>query len=250
VPAPASSTERQRPLRVVITRPRERAQELAARLEAYGDTVLIEPLLAIERIPEATPDLAGVQAVVLTSANAAPALSGPAKGLPVFAVGDATAAAARRAGCATVVSADGAGADLARLIARRCRPDGGVLLHLSGEEVRPGMAEALAAAGFVLRRQPVYQAEAASTLSPSATEAFRRGQIDAVLLFSPRTARILVDLVRKHELDASVEAVSAVCLSAAVAKPCRELVWRDIYFAERPGRAALLEALEAVRRRC
>jgi uroporphyrinogen-III synthase len=250
VPVPASSTERRRPLCVLITRPRARAEDLARQLEAYGDTVLIEPLLTIEPIAEAIPDLAGVQAIVLTSANAVPALSEPAKGLPVFAVGEATAAAARRAGCATVVSADGAGADLARLIARRCHPDRGILLHLSGEKVRPEMTQALAAAGFGLRRQAVYRAEAATTLLPDTTAAFRRRQIDAVLLFSPRTARILVDLARKHDLEASLETVSAICLSAAVAKPCRELVWDDIYLAACPTRSALLEALEAVRRRC
>jgi uroporphyrinogen-III synthase len=250
VPAPASSTERRRPLRVLITRPRARAEDLARRLEAHGDTVLIEPLLTIAPIAEAIPSLAGVQAIVLTSANAVSALSEPAKRLPVFAVGDATAAAARRAGCATVVSAAGTGADLARRIARRCHPDRGILLHLSGEEVRPEMAQALTAAGFGLRRQAVYRAEAATTLSPNTTEAFFRGGIDAVLLFSPRTARILVDLIREHDLALTLEAVSAICLSAAVAKPCRELVWKNIYLAARPARSALLEALEAIRRRC
>ena len=111
MPAPgrAFSTERRGTLHVLITRPRERALEFARELEQRGDTALIEPLLAIEPIAGVAPELDGVQAIVLTSAHAVPALSERGRRLPVFAVGDATAAAARRAGCSTVVSAGGAG---------------------------------------------------------------------------------------------------------------------------------------------
>jgi uroporphyrinogen-III synthase len=211
---------------------------------------LIEPLLTIERVPGVAPDLAGVQALVLTSANAAPALSAPARQLPLFAVGDATARAAERAGCSRVISAAGSGADLARLIAQHCRPERGALLHLSGEHVRPGLAEGLAAVGFDLRRQVVYRAVAARGLSPVTVEALVQRQIGAVLLFSPRTAQTFVELISRHGLQGDLVATAAICLSAAVAQPCRELVWRAIYLAARPEPGPLLEALEAARRRC
>jgi uroporphyrinogen-III synthase len=235
---------------VLITRPRPKALELARRLEAQGDTALIEPLLAIERIPGAAPDLAGVQAILLTSANAVPALSAAARRLPLFAVGAATAAAARQAGCVTVVSAEGAGADLARLVARRCRPDAGALLHLAGETVRPEPAALLAAAGFALRRHAVYRAAAARALSAGTVAALRQQAIDAVLLFSPRAARTFTLLVGEHGLRASLGATAAICLSAAVAEACRELTWQAVYTACRPELPALLEVLEAARRRC
>jgi uroporphyrinogen-III synthase len=249
-PVPASSTERRRALHVLITRPREQALELAQQLAARGDTALIEPLLNIERLPGVPPDLAGVQALVLTSANAAPALSAPARQLPLFAVGDATANAAKAAGCRTVIAATGTGADLARLIARRCRPERGALLHLSGEEVRPGLAEELAAAGFDLRRQVVYRTVPARALSAPTVEALAQRQIEAVLLFSPRTAQTFVELIAWHGLRDHLAATAAICLSAAVAEPCRELVWRAIHLAAQPELGALLEALEAARRRC
>jgi uroporphyrinogen-III synthase len=204
----------------------------------------------IERMPGGSPDLAGVQALVLTSANAASAVGAPARPLPVFAVGEATAEAARRAGCAAVIATAGAGADLARVITQRCRPEHGALLHLCGEDVRPGLSERLAAAGFALRRQVVYRALAARVLSPAAIEAISRRQIEAVLLFSPRTARTFVALIDRHGLQGNLATTAAICLSAAVAQPCRELVWRAIHLAARPAPGALLEALEAARRRC
>ena len=201
-------------------------------------------------MPGAAPDLTGVQALVMTSANAAPALSAPAKQLRMFAVGAATAGAAKRAGCSTVISAAGSGADLGRLIAQHCRPERGAILHLSGEHVRRGLDEELAAARFELRRQVVYRAVAARALSPATIERLTRRQVEAVLLFSPRTAQTFVELIARHGLRDHVMAAAAICLSAAVAQPCRELVWRAIHLAARPELSALLEALEAARRRC
>ena len=237
-------------MRVLITRPRERALQLACELEQRGDTVLIEPLLTIEPIAGVAPQLDGVQGIVLTSAHAVPALNEAANALPVFAVGDATAAAAQSAGCSVVLSAAGAGKDLAALIAARCRPGGGALLHLSGEQVREGLAEALAATGFALRRQAVYRAVAAGALAPATVEALAAGKVDAAMLFSPRTARTFVELTDRHGLRERLTSTAAICLSAAVAHPCRELGWRGIYLAARPELSALLEALEAARRRC
>ena len=237
-------------MRVLITRPRARAENLARLLEQRGDTTLLEPLLRIEPIAGVTPQLDGVQAIVLTSAHAVAALSAQARRLPIFAVGEATAAAARGAGCHDVVSAGGSGSDLAAVIVARCRPDRGALLHLSGEQVREGLAEELAAAGFALRRQAVYRAVTAEALTPPTVEALAARQVDAVLLFSPRTARTFVELIGKHGLRDRLSGTAAICLSAAVAQPCRELLWRAIYSAARPEQAALLEALEAARRRC
>ena len=236
-------------MRVLITRPRERALELARALERRGDTPLIEPLLTIEPVAGAAPELDGVQAIVLTSAHAVPALSGPAKTLPVFAVGDATAAAARRAGCGAVISAGGAATDLARSIAAHCHPSGGALLHLSGEHVREELVEELVAAGFALRRQAVYRALAANALAPATVEALAKRQVDAVLLFSPRTAGIFVELVGRHGLHERLAGIAAICLSATVAQPCRGIGWRAVHVAARPELGALVEALEAARRR-
>ena len=234
-------------MRVLITRPRERAVELARELERRGDTALIEPLLTIEPIGDVVPELLGVQAIVMTSARAVPALSPAAKALPIFAVGDATADAARAAGCEIVISAGGAAADLAGLITARCRPSRGALLHLSGEQVSEGLAEPLAEAGFALSRQVVYRAVAADALTPATVEALAARQLDAVLLFSPRTARIFVELIGRHGLRGSITRIAAICLSAAVAQPCREIVWGAVHVAARPELGAFLEALEAAR---
>jgi uroporphyrinogen-III synthase len=237
-------------VQVLITRPLADAEELARALEVRGHRALIAPVLTIEPIPDAVPDLEGVQALVLTSANAVPALAGTDPGRPVFAVGEATAQAARAAGCSDVRPAAGDAASLARLISADCRPEGGALLHLAGTEVRPGLAEALAAAGFELRRQAVYRAVAATRLPAPVIEAIRRRAVDAVLLFSPRSAAIFVDLIVRHDLAGCLGRTEAVCLSAAVAAPCGRLSWARLRVATRPEVEMLLRQLEGGAGRC
>jgi len=85
------------PLRALITRPREDAEEIAEQLRARGIESVIEPMLAIVPVPHPGLDLTDVQALLFTSANGVRAFAAATtvRSLPVFAVGDATAAAAR-----------------------------------------------------------------------------------------------------------------------------------------------------------
>jgi uroporphyrinogen-III synthase len=232
-------------VQIVITRPRPQGEALAARLGAEGHDCLIEPVLEIELLPGAPPSLEGVQAIVLTSANAVPALSEQARHLPVFAVGEATAAAARVAGCCRLAVAEGDARSLGRLIAARCRPGDGALLHLSGDYVREGLEEALAPAGLELRRHAVYRAAAARILSPGLRAALEHSTIGAVLLFSPRTAPAFADLVRSSRLQGGLAGAAALCLSSAVAGEARPLPWSEVRVAARPTTDALVHLLDA-----
>jgi len=105
-------------MRVVVTRPQADSERTAAALEALGHEVLVTPLMRIEPVAA---DLAGTwSAIVITSANALQAVPvTAAKTLPVFAVGDRSAEAARQAGFAEVSSANGDIKDLVRLVAAR-----------------------------------------------------------------------------------------------------------------------------------
>lgn len=236
-------------MRVLITRPTEQAEPLARELERRGHAVLIEPLLTIERMTQDAPKCEGLQGVLLTSANAAHALRGELSGLPVYAVGGATAKAAQEAGCVEVHVAGGDASHLARLVIERCRPAAGALLHLSGTVIRESLAADLEAHGFEVRRQIVYRAGPAGALSPELQAALRARAIDAVLFFSPRTAATFAKLAGGARLAGSLGHVDALCLSEAVAEACRPLTWRRVLVARRPDQTALLELLEGPGRR-
>jgi uroporphyrinogen-III synthase len=234
-------------MQALITRPEEDAQTLAAPLIARGIVPLFEPLLSIRRLGRAAPDLAGVQALAFTSANGvrAFAAASPERLLPVLAVGDRTAAAARDLGFAAVESAGGDVAALAELVIARLAPSAGAVLHAAGSVVAGDLAGRLASAGFAVRRAVLYEARPARALSPAAQAALREGRVDLALFFSPRTAASFVRLAAAASLGARCPGIDAVCLSPAVAAALKGVAWRHRIVAAAPTQASLLAALDA-----
>lgn len=235
-------------MRVLVTRPEADAGPIAADLAARGHTAVIEPLLTIVARPEVGVDLTGVQAIALTSANGARTLAARTerRDLPAFAVGDATAAAARAAGFAAVESAGGDVAALAALIAARLDPGAGSVFHAAARHVAGDLKGRLEAAGFAVRRVALYDAEPRPALSPATAAALRDGGIDATLFFSPRTGRTFVRLLAESRLTAVCGRITAVCLSAAVAEEIKQLPWHALLVAAQPTQAALLDSLAAL----
>jgi uroporphyrinogen-III synthase len=230
---------------VLVTRPLPEAEETAARVRALGHACLIEPMLEIRPIPGPSLDLAGVQALLVTSRNGARALAQrtPERGCPAFAVGAATAEALRGWGFLRVESAEGAAADLAELVLRRCSPTAGPVLHVRGDALAGDPVPALRACGFEARSAVLYEASTPFAFSDRLKRTMRQSALGYALFFSPRTARTFVTLARAAGLESRCADIEACCLSAAVAAGLEGAPWRRVRVSVRPHQEALLELL-------
>ena len=242
-------------MKILLTRPRADAEDLAKLLDARGHEVLLEPLLEIVAVPGEPVAATDSQAILFTSANGVRALLArnaddisALRHLPVYAVGDATGRAAKEAGFAEVISASGDVKALAALVAARVRPEAGPLLHVAASDVAGDLAGLLGAQGFTVTRAVLYEAKKAEALSAETAGALRRGEIPAALFFSPRTAATFVALAGAADLAPALGRTTAVCLSAAVADAIDDLPgaasWRDILTAAEPTQDSLLSALD------
>lgn len=229
-------------MRILVTRPSGDGEATAELLRARGHEVLLAPLMAIRFHDGGEIALGGVQAILATSANGVRTLARRTKrrDVPLFAVGRQTAQEARTHGFVAVLSADGDGADLAKAAIGWAKPQDGALLHVAGSNTKGDLAAALTASGFDVRTAALYDAVAADALPDEAVQAIRSGALDAVLLFSPRGARVFAALAAG--LDCS--AVTAVCISEAAAKALDGLALRAVLVADRPDQDALLARLE------
>lgn len=225
-------------MRVLLTRPRSESEPLTAALLARGIESAIDPMLEIVLKP-APVQLAGVQAVLLTSANGARALAQSTwrRDLLVLTVGGATAAAARAAGFADVDSADG---DVNALcdLASNFDPRAGIMLHVCGAAVAGDLSGMLTARGFTVRRAVLYEAKEATALSEDTITAVREGKLDGALFFSPRTASTFVTLA--EAAGVALSSLTAWCLSAAIAEAASSS-WRAVKVAPRPDQRSLVE---------
>jgi uroporphyrinogen-III synthase len=219
---------------------------LAEALATRGIEAIVEPLLDIHYRDEPAPDLAGVEALLCTSANGVRALarlSGD-RGIALFAVGEATAARARDEGFAQVESAGGNVEDLARLVRQLLRPGAGRLLHVAGSDVAGDLAGMLREEGFAVDRVVLYEARPVPGLSAPTVAALQSGLVDFALFFSPRTAAVFTRLAEQAGVGAAIRGVTAVSISAAADRGLGDLAFRGRLVADTPDQNALLAVLD------
>ncbi|MBM3520963.1 MAG: uroporphyrinogen-III synthase [Alphaproteobacteria bacterium] len=230
-------------MKVIVTRPRIDGEALAAKLAKFGHEAVMAPLLAIvPRRPVAIPARA-YQFAVATSANALRVLTDaePPRSLRILTVGPQSLAAARAAGFG---AAEAHGGDVDRLhrhIASHFEPQAGPILYLSGAETAGDLEAKLRASGFSCDRIILYDAVTASGLGP-ARAVLAGGASVAVLLFSPRTARIWRNLVELEGLAADAAKAWHCCLSANVARVL-PVEWKSAV-TKSPDEAGMLTLLE------
>ncbi|MEJ0027540.1 MAG: uroporphyrinogen-III synthase [Rhizomicrobium sp.] len=233
-------------MRVLVTRPADDAEETAALLRARGHEPLVAPLLSVRYRDGHPLYLDGVQAILATSANGVRAFARRTsrRDLPVFAVGAQTAEAARAAGFAEVRNADGNAQALAAAVRGWAKPQDGVLLHAAGAEAEGRLADALRSAGFTVRTEILYDVPALERFPEAARAALHGGEIDAVLLFSARSAGAFAACVAEAGLKPACACLVACCISEAAARPLAGLTFHDIRIAGHPNQAALLDLIK------
>jgi uroporphyrinogen-III synthase len=205
--------------RVLVLRPEPGASETLERARQLGLDAVSMPLFRIEPVEWKPPEPAGFDGLLLTSANAVRCAGDglqSLRGLKAYAVGEATAAAAREAGL-DIASTGEAG--VTRLLGS-IEPDLR-LLHLCGEErtEAPDARQRITAV-------PVYRAVP--------TEADLSGAAGAVaLIHSPRAARRLAELVDERG------SIAIAAISQAAGDAAGE-GWEQVEAIDTPTDAALL----------
>jgi uroporphyrinogen-III synthase len=225
-------------MRLLVTRAEPDALKLKAALERLGHEATVEPLLQVEPQTNVALELDGVQALIATSRNGVRALKSHlslalARTLPMFAVGKATAEEARALGFETVITGAGTANELVTHIVAVVDPSAGLLLHLAGDHLAVDMCSELEAHGFRVAQAVVYRSVAAKTLSEETVEQLAEGEIDGVILLSPRTAAVYASLMRRQGLSTVARTLTHFCLSEAVARQLTPL---------RPVRTAIADA--------
>jgi uroporphyrinogen-III synthase len=238
------------PMRLLVTRPEPDALKLAGVLEELGHEATVEPLLSASFDATDAIDLDGAQALIATSRNAlrvlkaSPALA-QARAMPLFAVGRATAAEGRALGFETVVTGAGTAAELVGHIVSALDPAAGLVVHLAGDALAVNLQTELEAHGFRVVQPVVYRMLPAQALSEETIEQLGMGEIEGVILMSPRTAAVYASLIRKHGLAATIRPLPHFCLSQAVARRLQPLDGVHVEIAEAPRLEELLALVEA-----
>jgi uroporphyrinogen-III synthase len=237
---------------ILVTRPQPDNDTTAAALRARGFEVLPAPMLRFEQVPFRDDADVSYGAVIVTSANALRAIAdqpvvATLQKLPLFAVGERTAEAARDAGFENVISADGDANALRDLVADSVRTKRlkktQTLLYLAGADLARDLAGELGERGFNVTMQTTYRMTPVTAFPADVGDAFAAGGIEAVLHYSRRSARAFVDAARAAGVEISALAIPQCCLSDQVASVVRDAGATRVLVATRPDEDALFAAL-------
>ena len=237
---------------VLVTRPHPDNEATATTLRGRGIEVLLAPMLRFEAHAFQDDADARYGAVIVTSANALrgfeqhPSGQGLLK-LPLFAVGEHTADAARRAGFDKVISANGdvtalRDAVLAGVKAKQFKKTS-TLLYLAGADLARDLAGDLGERGFTVVTHTTYRMIPVTDLPHEASEGFAANRVRAVLHYSRRSARAFLEATRTAGVEISALAIPQCCISDAVASIVRDAGATQVLTASQPDENALFETL-------
>jgi uroporphyrinogen-III synthase len=238
---------------VLVTRPQPDDEATAAALRVRGFEVLKAPMLRFEPVAFQDDSDAAYGGVIVTSANAVRGIEPHLENsrlleLPLFAVGEHTAATARRAGFENVISADGDAAGLRDCVLASVKTQGlkkaSPLLYLAGADLARDLAGELGERGFTVVTHTTYRMSPVSRLPREICDAFAANAIEAVLHYSRRSARAFLEAVRTGGVEISALAIPQCCISALVASVVRDAGATQVMVAATPDENALLEALD------
>ena len=221
-------------MRLLVTRPEPGASTTTAKLAAMGHEVVSLPCLTIKPLTLELPLTPA--ALIITSGQAIPALPATLHNVPVFCVGDATAAKLRMAGFTRVESAQGDAIALTKLvISRNVRG-----LHVLAVGTRHGLklATDLHKAGINVLRRRVYSVRRLPQLPAEVSLALAENYFDGALFYSAETARAFTRLK-----PPGTARMRAYVLSQNVEKGLQDAPWLAIHSAKAPTEADLMALL-------
>lgn len=239
LPLPLRTSRDGRPLRVLITRPDEQAEETAELVRAAGGVPLVHPCLRrapasdVAALLSALSQPDGYRLVAVTSANAAlavvealpqlgPEIAIRLRRTPFAAVGTRTAAALAAHGIVAQIVAehDSTGEGLATAIVNNLRTHGQILdgtrvLVPRAAVANPALVDSLRHAGAAVTEAVAYQMlpSPPSLLAPM-VELLRRGEVDLLPFGSPRTAAVALDALAALGVEAASKALERVVIGA------------------------------------
>jgi uroporphyrinogen III methyltransferase/synthase len=213
--------------RVVVTRAREQASGLRARLEELGAEVIELPAIAVKPLEFELPDLSAYGWVVLTSANGVDAFftrglhargldTRALAGAKVAAIGPGTAAALERFGVrADLVPERFVAESLLAAFPTPAQP-GEKLLLARAEQARDVLPDGLARNGYSVDIVAVYQTVTAEP-DPVDLERVRAGAFDAITFTSSSTVDNFRRLVGPLNGDPIIVSIGPITSESAAA---------------------------------
>ena len=226
---------------VLVTRPKQDAQEIADIIKATGYDVQCEAFLRVV-LHDVAHDLAldnlqQYEGLIFTSRNGVRSFchNNPKRDFEVYAVGKATATMAREFGFQRVhVSQDGHVASLQELLGKNRHNK---LFYVRGKHITRALKSEN------IDELIAYHTDIVEGIDPDVMLKMVQGAYSDIMLFSARTAEAFMCVLKDCDDLSAFKRTRCLCLSDSIAKVVSVLRWKKLEVAGRPNIKNIVDLL-------
>ena len=215
-------------MHIVITRPVEDSLKIITDLKLSGHMLTHLPVIKVEKLQMKKINFKNYDSVIFTSANAIKFLNIEKfnDNIKCFCVGNFTEGVAKKAGFFNTYSSEGSVASLKELIVRTIESKSEKILYLSSEFISKNLDKDLIQEGYIVERISNYTTLPVREINEKTLSFLRKNPIDAIFIYSSKSAKNLLDLINKYSLLNIVTQCNLMCISEKVSLILKQIKWK------------------------
>ncbi|AHX08165.1 uroporphyrinogen-III synthase [Ehrlichia chaffeensis] len=225
---------------LLVTRPKKDSIKIKEYLNKQGFNVYIEPLFSIKYLITKI-NINNFDLIISTSQHSIIALSKITKNwnIPIVTVGNNTMNTAQELGFTSVKSLNGNIDNVISYIKNHNRAN---ILYIRGKEVTYNLKKSF---NHYHNFQEIilYNTIDRKYLSKCCYNALLQNKISGILLYSSRTAKILIELIAKHNIQDKTRDITIYAMSDKIASTAKQACWKAIKTSDQPTNKSLLSLI-------
>tara|TARA_B100000686_G_scaffold101382_1_gene108585 strand:- start:30974 stop:31693 length:720 start_codon:yes stop_codon:yes gene_type:complete len=213
----------------LITRHKKRALPLIKLLEKQGCKVITEPIFKIIPLKHKKINFNDYSAIMITSLNTIEILSkknsyNKLKKIKTFCVGNITYNAAKKEGYNCIFTKATSGKSLEKEIINSINPSNKKILIIGGKKIAYNPISNFNKANLSSERIIIYDTKSIKCLSNRCQEAIKNKIIKNIIVYSPETAKMLLNLINHHK----IKETKIICLGQKTGNIFKKHNWKKI----------------------
>ena len=232
-------------MNLLIIRPKEDAEVLSTDLNQIGIKSTIFPIFNFIHLNPLLPNVSEFSNVIISSRNGIRAFAEKfsERRITIYVVGEGSAKEAKKHGFKNVIIGNNNIIELIKIIKSKLNKDSGKVLNISGVYQNYDIVTELGQYGYKIENLVLYDLIPISYLSEGVLKKLENGIINGVLFFSPRSAILFSNLLKKVSKENITEELRAFCLSRNIAEKVNKLNWKMTYVSPLSNKKSLIDLL-------
>ena len=234
--------------KILITRAEPSASHSEQVLQDLGHEVAKFPVLEIKDTHQELSEKK-IDGIILTSQNAIEVLKQRNwkpinRQVPIFCVGEKTAAAAKALGFNHIFSANGNAESLCELILENGVCDGSNLLYPCTVKPSHDFGRSLQPAGILVEATAIYEIHPIEVDRSAFLAALKTTENGFILVYSARSGEALANLSDGYDIKSAISRITVIAISDKAAQSVKHLPWKQIFTADSPNQNAMIDIID------